>query len=200
MCGIFGCIIREGEAVKLIIDGLRRLEYRGYDSTGVVIIENNHMDIRKDKGRIDDVVKDPGLGLIDVGPKGPDHRGREHHGQQDQRGPGRMPLELAIDEQRQAEAEQHLKEHRPANKMRGRLQIAPDVLAGQQALVVACADPLHLPARLIGAVVGEGQHNRPDQRKDVDRQQQQDRRQNEDPGHHAIGNAAPRKGRSAPGG
>ena len=58
MCGIFGCIIREGEAVKLIIDGLRRLEYRGYDSTGVAIIDNGQMDIRKDKGRIDDVVKD----------------------------------------------------------------------------------------------------------------------------------------------
>ena len=58
MCGIFGCIIREGEAVKLITDGLKRLEYRGYDSTGVAIIDNNEMEIRKDKGRIEDVVRD----------------------------------------------------------------------------------------------------------------------------------------------
>ena len=58
LCGIFGCIIREGEAVKLITDGLKRLEYRGYDSTGVAIIENGQMDIRKDKGRIEDVVRD----------------------------------------------------------------------------------------------------------------------------------------------
>ena len=58
MCGIFGCIIREGEAVKLITDGLKRLEYRGYDSTGVAIIDNNAMDIRKDKGRIEEVVRD----------------------------------------------------------------------------------------------------------------------------------------------
>ena len=58
MCGIFGCIIREGEAVKLITDGLKRLEYRGYDSTGVAIIDNNEMDIRKDKGRIEEVVRD----------------------------------------------------------------------------------------------------------------------------------------------
>ena len=57
MCGIFGCIIREGEAVKLITDGLKRLEYRGYDSTGVAVIDNNQMDIRKDKGRIEEVVR-----------------------------------------------------------------------------------------------------------------------------------------------
>lgn len=56
MCGIFGCIIREGEAVKLITDGLKRLEYRGYDSTGVAIIDHGEMDIRKDKGRIEAVV------------------------------------------------------------------------------------------------------------------------------------------------
>ena len=54
MCGIFGCIIREGQASKLIIDGLKRLEYRGYDSTGVAIIDNNEMEIRKDKGRIEE--------------------------------------------------------------------------------------------------------------------------------------------------
>ena len=58
MCGIFGCIIREGQAVKLITDGLKRLEYRGYDSVGVAVINNNQMDIRKDKGRIEEVVSE----------------------------------------------------------------------------------------------------------------------------------------------
>ncbi len=56
MCGIFGCILREGQAVKLINDGLKRLEYRGYDSTGVAVINNNQMEVRKDKGRIEEVV------------------------------------------------------------------------------------------------------------------------------------------------
>ena len=56
MCGIFGCIIREGEAVKLITDGLKRLEYRGYDSAGVATIQNGQMSIRKDKGRLEEVV------------------------------------------------------------------------------------------------------------------------------------------------
>ncbi|MCW4013882.1 MAG: glutamine--fructose-6-phosphate transaminase (isomerizing) [Candidatus Bathyarchaeota archaeon] len=56
LCGIFGCILREGQAVKLINDGLKRLEYRGYDSTGVAIINNNQMEVRKDKGRIEEVI------------------------------------------------------------------------------------------------------------------------------------------------
>ncbi|TRO57017.1 glutamine--fructose-6-phosphate transaminase (isomerizing) [Candidatus Bathyarchaeota archaeon] len=64
MCGIFGCIIHEGQAVKLINDGLKRLEYRGYDSTGVAIINNGKMEIRKDKGRIEEVVN--GLHILDM--------------------------------------------------------------------------------------------------------------------------------------
>ena len=64
MCGIFGCILREGQAVKLINDGLKRLEYRGYDSTGVAIINNNQMEVRKDKGRIEEVMN--GLRILDM--------------------------------------------------------------------------------------------------------------------------------------
>jgi len=64
MCGIFGCIIREGEAVKLITDGLKRLEYRGYDSTGVATIQNGQMSIRKDKGRLEEVVSN--LRILDM--------------------------------------------------------------------------------------------------------------------------------------
>lgn len=62
--GIFGCVIREGQAVKLITDGLKRLEYRGYDSIGVAVIENGQMSIRKDKGRIDEVV--PSLRILEM--------------------------------------------------------------------------------------------------------------------------------------
>ena len=39
MCGIVGYVGREHRAVDVLIDGLRRLEYRGYDSAGVAIIE-----------------------------------------------------------------------------------------------------------------------------------------------------------------
>jgi hypothetical protein len=84
--------------------------------------------------------------------------------------------ELTIDQERQAKAQNHLEEDRPADEMRGDLKIAPDVLARQQALVVAQANPLDLPAGLIGAVVGEAEVDRPQQRKDVDREQEKDAR------------------------
>ncbi|RLD93138.1 MAG: glutamine--fructose-6-phosphate transaminase (isomerizing) [Aquificota bacterium] len=56
MCGIFGCILREGSAVKQITEGLKRLEYRGYDSVGVATIDHGELEIRKDAGKIEDVV------------------------------------------------------------------------------------------------------------------------------------------------
>ena len=58
VCGIFGCIIREGRAVKLITDGLKRLEYRGYDSIGVAIIDEGQLQVRKDAGRLETVVNE----------------------------------------------------------------------------------------------------------------------------------------------
>ena len=56
MCGIFGCIIRDGRAVKLITDGLKRLEYRGYDSIGVAVIKDGQLQVRKDMGKLEEVV------------------------------------------------------------------------------------------------------------------------------------------------
>ena len=55
MCGIFGVVLRKGQAAPIILDGLRRLEYRGYDSTGFAIINNDVLQIRKDAGKIADV-------------------------------------------------------------------------------------------------------------------------------------------------
>ncbi len=57
MCGIFGCIIRDGQAVKLITDGLKRLEYRGYDSIGVATLVDGELQVRKDRGKLEEVVK-----------------------------------------------------------------------------------------------------------------------------------------------
>ena len=56
LCGIFGCIIRDGRAVKLITDGLKRLEYRGYDSVGVAVINDGQLQVRKDAGKLEEVV------------------------------------------------------------------------------------------------------------------------------------------------
>ena len=51
MCGIVGYVGRS-EAAPILLDGLRRLEYRGYDSAGVAIVDGNHVEMRKCAGRI----------------------------------------------------------------------------------------------------------------------------------------------------
>jgi len=57
MCGIFGVIMKEGDVAPLIHDGLKRLEYRGYDSVGFAMIHSGELQVRKDAGKIDDVVQ-----------------------------------------------------------------------------------------------------------------------------------------------
>jgi glucosamine--fructose-6-phosphate aminotransferase (isomerizing) len=55
MCGIFGCILKEGTAAPLIHQALKRLEYRGYDSVGEATIHDGKLHIKKDSGKIDEV-------------------------------------------------------------------------------------------------------------------------------------------------
>lgn len=55
MCGIFGCILKEGSAAPLIHSSLKRLEYRGYDSVGIATISCGKIFMKKDQGKIDDV-------------------------------------------------------------------------------------------------------------------------------------------------
>ena len=51
MCGIIG-YIGETQAMPILIEGLKRLEYRGYDSAGVAIMENGSLLVEKTKGKI----------------------------------------------------------------------------------------------------------------------------------------------------
>ena len=51
MCGIVGYVGR-AEAAPILLDGLRRLEYRGYDSAGVAVVDRGHLETRKCAGRI----------------------------------------------------------------------------------------------------------------------------------------------------
>lgn len=52
MCGIFGYIGKKDQAKTIVINGLKILEYRGYDSWGVASIEGNDLEIDKHVGKI----------------------------------------------------------------------------------------------------------------------------------------------------
>jgi glucosamine--fructose-6-phosphate aminotransferase (isomerizing) len=71
MCGIVGYIGKH-QAGPLILDGLRRLEYRGYDSAGISVINHQQLDLRKKKGKIEEglaqlLQAQPLLGTVGVG-------------------------------------------------------------------------------------------------------------------------------------
>jgi glucosamine--fructose-6-phosphate aminotransferase (isomerizing) len=51
MCGIIGYIGRK-EVVPVLIDGLRKLEYRGYDSAGVAVVQNGELALRRSAGKL----------------------------------------------------------------------------------------------------------------------------------------------------
>ncbi len=51
MCGIIGSVGGQ-EAVPILMDGLRRLEYRGYDSSGVAVLQNRKIQVRRSVGKL----------------------------------------------------------------------------------------------------------------------------------------------------
>jgi glucosamine 6-phosphate synthetase-like amidotransferase/phosphosugar isomerase protein len=56
MCGIVGYIGKQN-AAPILLEGLRRLEYRGYDSAGIaVLVAGPALSVRKKKGKIDDTL------------------------------------------------------------------------------------------------------------------------------------------------
>jgi len=70
MCGIIG-IIGKAEVAPLLIDGLKRLEYRGYDSAGIATLVNGAIDRRRAEGKLVNLEKvlgsDPVAGRIGIG-------------------------------------------------------------------------------------------------------------------------------------
>ncbi|MCU0890910.1 MAG: glutamine--fructose-6-phosphate aminotransferase, partial [Sandarakinorhabdus sp.] len=57
MCGIIGIVSREAVADRLI-DGLKRLEYRGYDSAGIATIHHGAMDRRRASGKLANLARE----------------------------------------------------------------------------------------------------------------------------------------------
>lgn len=54
MCGIVA-YLGDKQAYPILINGLRRLEYRGYDSAGIALLANNELAIHKCKGKVSDL-------------------------------------------------------------------------------------------------------------------------------------------------
>jgi len=70
MCGIIGYLGPQ-EAMPIILDGLKRLEYRGYDSAGMAVIGENGLAIRRSLGKLKElenlVRQDPLHGQVGIG-------------------------------------------------------------------------------------------------------------------------------------
>ncbi|MGB9735629.1 MAG: glutamine--fructose-6-phosphate transaminase (isomerizing) [bacterium] len=64
MCGIVGYIGKR-HALPIILDGLKRLEYRGYDSSGIAILTNHGLVVKRKKGKIKDLIEYVGGETID---------------------------------------------------------------------------------------------------------------------------------------
>jgi glucosamine--fructose-6-phosphate aminotransferase (isomerizing) len=58
MCGIFGIVTKNEQPLgPILIEAAKRLTYRGYDSVGAATLSGSQIDLRKDKGRVDEVAE-----------------------------------------------------------------------------------------------------------------------------------------------
>lgn len=56
MCGIVGYVGKNDDCVRVLMDGLKRLEYRGYDSAGIAFLKDEKLEIIKEKGNLENLL------------------------------------------------------------------------------------------------------------------------------------------------
>ena len=79
MCGIVG-YIGHRDAYPIILKGLKRLEYRGYDSAGIALYNEDHIKLSKTKGKVDDLERKIQDEISTVGTLGIGHTRWATHG------------------------------------------------------------------------------------------------------------------------
>jgi glucosamine--fructose-6-phosphate aminotransferase (isomerizing) len=82
MCGIVG-YVGARNATPVVYDGLKRLEYRGYDSAGIAVIQNDHIEVRREAGKLD-ALRDLLVTQPLTGPIGMGHTRWATHGKANQ--------------------------------------------------------------------------------------------------------------------
>ena len=70
MCGIVGYIGKEA-CQEIILGSLQRLEYRGYDSSGIATLENDRLQLRRSVGKLSElkakILEEPVSGRVGIG-------------------------------------------------------------------------------------------------------------------------------------
>lgn len=56
MCGIVGYVGKNNQCIKVLLEGLSKLEYRGYDSAGIAYLSNNIVKIEKESGKLENLI------------------------------------------------------------------------------------------------------------------------------------------------
>jgi glucosamine--fructose-6-phosphate aminotransferase (isomerizing) len=71
MCGIVGILSKDKDVAPLLVEGLKRLEYRGYDSAGIATLQDGKLERRRAEGKLsnlaDKLAKEPLKGAVGIG-------------------------------------------------------------------------------------------------------------------------------------
>ncbi len=173
MCGIIGCVSRDRDVVPVLLEGLKRVEYRGYDSAGIAVVEGGSLGVRRVKGKIDGL-----SALVErhplAGPTGIGHTRWATHGEPSERnahpqidGSGRIALAHngivenyralrrnleakghVFTSETDTEVLAHLVQENYEGNLEAAVRAALALVRGAYGIAVVCADE---PGKLVGA-------------------------------------------------